>query len=140
MSKVRSQTIITHEAALEVLAVAITEGAKLGVAISATVVEPSTNLIAFARADGATPHSAETSRRKANTSASTRRATGWMPAELALALPMGTGNLITNVRGGVPLAFEGVFGGGLGIAGGTPDQDAVIAVATLAAVGADPVA
>jgi uncharacterized protein GlcG (DUF336 family) len=36
------------------------------------------------------------------------------------------------------LSFAGQLGGGLGIAGGSVDQDAAIAAATLAAVGADP--
>lgn len=58
---------------------------------------------------------------------------------VAVALSLGTGGLLTNVKGGVPLAFDGVQVGGLGVAGGTPDQDAVIAVATLEALRADPV-
>ena len=52
-------------------------------------------------------------------------------------LEHGTGGLLTGIKGGVPLFFDGVFVGGLGIAGGTPDQDAVIAAATLASLGAD---
>jgi glc operon protein GlcG len=137
MDTIRNQAVITAEAALQALHHAIEEGAKLGVAVSVTVTDPSMNLIAFAKADGATPHSAETSRRKANTAASTRRSTGWMPPELAVTLPLGTGNLLTNVPGGFPLKFGGDLGGGLGIAGGTVDQDVEIAKATLAALGCD---
>jgi glc operon protein GlcG len=37
----------------------------------------------------------------------------------------------------VPIFFGGIFVGGLGIAGGTPDQDIEIATAVLAAIGAD---
>ena len=139
MTKLRQVSVLTAEAALEVLRVAIAEGAKLGVNVSVTVVDPSMNLIAFAKADGATPHSAETSRRKANTAASTKRSTGWMPADLAVTLPLGTGNLLTNVPGGFPLKFDGEIGGGLGIAGGTVEQDAQIAQATLSALGCDEV-
>lgn len=95
------------------------------------------SLIAFARADGATPHSIETSRRKANASASTGRATGWMTGDLAITLPLASGNMLTNIPGGVPLRFGGVLAGGLGIAGGTVEQDATVANATLKALSAD---
>ena len=128
---------ISHEAALKAVSTAIAEGAKLGLAVSVAIVDPSLTLVAFGKANGATPHSVETSRRKANTAASTRRATGWMPAELAVTLPMGTGNLLTNIPGGFPLKFEGKLVGGLGIAGGTVEQDAAVASATISAIGAD---
>lgn len=126
---------VSHETALRAVGVAIEEGAKVGLAVAVTVVDPAMGLVAFGRADGTTPHSVETSRRKANTGASTRRASGWMQGDLAVALPMGSGNLLTNIRGGFPLADEGRHLGGLGVAGGTPDQDAEIALATLAALG-----
>ena len=116
---------------------AIEEGAKQGVTVSVAIVDPSLTLVAFGKADGATPHSVETSRRKANTAASTRKATGWMPDTLAVTLPMGTGNLLTNVPGGFPLRFDGKLVGGLGIAGGTVEQDAAVAAATIAAIGAE---
>ncbi len=129
-----TQTIVTTDTALRLIAIALAEGEKARVKVSATVVDPAMGLVAFARADGATPHSVETSRRKANTAASTRRASGWIPAELELMLPIAAGNLLTNVTGGVPLVLDGEHAGGLGIAGGTPAQDAEIAQATLDAI------
>jgi glc operon protein GlcG len=137
MNKTRTISVITAEAALEAVNVALTEAAKLGVKISVAIVNPDLNLVAFARADGATPHSIETSRRKANTAASTGKATGWMPADLAVTLPMGTGNLLTNIPGGVPLKFDGQLAGGMGIAGGTVEQDAAVATAALQSLSAD---
>ncbi|WP_026533708.1 GlcG/HbpS family heme-binding protein [Arthrobacter sp. H14] len=128
---------ITYEAAQNAVSVAIAEGAKIGVLAVVTVVDPSLTMVAFGKADGATPHSVETSRRKANTAASTRKKTGWMSDAFAIQLPLGTGGLLTNIQGGSPLKFEGKHVGGLGVAGGTPDQDASIAAATLAAIGAD---
>ena len=91
---------MSHETALRAVSTAIEEGARRGVAV--TVVGPALALVAFGRANGTTPHSVETSRRKANTSASTRRATGWMQGDFAIALPLGTGNLLTNIQGRVP--------------------------------------
>ncbi len=137
MNTTRSISIITTEAALEAVQVALSEAAKLEVKISVTIVGPDMSLIAFARADGATPHSVETSRRKANTSASTGKVTGWMTGDLAITLPMGTGNLLTNIPGGAPLRFKGVLAGGMGIAGGTVEQDAMVAAAALKALSAD---
>lgn len=128
---------ISTSTALTAIATAVEEGKKQGVAVSVAIVDPSLTLVAFAKADGATPHSVETSRRKANTAASTRRSTGWMPDTLAVTLPMGTGNLLTNVPGGFPLRFDGKLVGGLGIAGGTVEQDAAVAAATIAAIGAE---
>jgi glc operon protein GlcG len=128
---------VSHELALHILDVAIAEGAKAGFPVAVTVTDPTMAVIAYARADGTTPHSAETSRRKSQTAASTRRPTGWMKGELATALPLGTGELLTNILGGVPLTFGGHHLGGLGVAGGPPDRDAEIARSVLAAIGAD---
>lgn len=130
---------ISHSFALHIIGVAIEQGAKAGLPVAVTIVDPALALVAYLRADGITPHSVETSRRKAQTAASTRRATGYLQGELASALPAGTGNLLTNIKGGVPLRFDERLLGGLGIAGGAPDQDAEIARAVLAAIGADPV-
>ncbi len=137
ISQLHSVSNITSAAALNAVNAALAEAQKLGVNISVAVVDTSLNLIAFVKADGATPHGTETSRRKANTAASTGKATGWMEKELAKTLPMASGNILTNIPGGVPLKFGGVLGGGLGIAGGTVEQDEAIAIATLKVIGAD---
>lgn len=126
---------VTHATALRAVSLAIEEGARRGVLVAATVVDPALALVAFGRADGTMAHSTETSRRKANTAASSRRASGWMQGDFAVALPMGTGQLLTNIRGGIPLTADGRHIGGLGVAGGTPDEDAEIAAAVLAELG-----
>ncbi|MBV9915290.1 MAG: heme-binding protein [Solirubrobacterales bacterium] len=129
MNTTRQQTVITVKKALEVTHRALNEGEKLGVAVSVTVVDSAMGLVAFAKADGATPHSVLSSRRKANTAASTRRATGFMGEDLALPLPLATELQLTNIPGGAPLVFDKAVAGAIGIAGGTPDQDAQIATA-----------
>jgi glc operon protein GlcG len=128
---------LTTDAALAAIGIALKEAAAIGVSASVAIVGPALELIAFARAENATPHSAETSRRKAQTAASTRRATGWMQGGLAIELPMATGGLLTNVAGGVPIKITGNVVAGLGIAGGTVEQDAQIANAVLTALGVD---
>jgi uncharacterized protein GlcG (DUF336 family) len=137
MPKTRSINVITIDAALEAVNAALSEAKKLDLKLSVAVVNPELNLIAFARADGAPPQSIETSRRKANTSAATGRATGWMEKDLDITLPMATGNFFTNLKGRVPIKFAGVLGGGIGIGGGTEEEDKSVAIAALAAIGAD---
>ncbi len=136
-SQLRPVSSVTVVAAIDAVKAALAEAQKVSINISVAVVDTSLNLVAFAHGDGATPHSSETSRRKADTAASTGKATGWMDAGLEVTLPMASGNLLTNVPGGVPLRFDGVLGGGLGIAGGTVEQDAAIAKATIESIGAD---
>lgn len=128
---------VTYDTAARVVQAGLQIAERHGVRAVITVTDPSMALVAFGRADGATPHSAETSRRKANTAASTRKPTAAMVAELAVALEHGSGGLLTSIKGGVPLAFGGVHVGGIGVAGGRPDQDAEIAAELLAAVDAD---
>lgn len=130
---------ITYETASRIVAAALQLAQAAGVRGVISVVDPAMQLIAFGRADGATPHSVETSRRKADTAASTRRPSKAMRADLATALEHGSGKRLTRIAGGVPIAFDGIHIGGLGVAGGSPEQDAEIAEATLSQVEADAV-
>ena len=139
MKQVHETAAVSHELALEFLRAAMDEGATAGVAVAVAVCDPGMTLVAYARADDTTPHSAETSRRKAQTSASTRRATGWMEGDFGVVLPLGSGNLLTNIKGGYPLFVNGRFLGGVGVAGGPPDVDAEIATRALRRISADPV-
>ena len=132
MPPVLNQPVLTLETARKLIDDALAEAAKSGIRISVTVVDPSMNLVAFAKADGATPHSVDSSRRKANTAASTRRATGWMGDDLAVPLPLATNLAVTNIPGGAPVIHDGDTVGAVGIAGGTPAQDAHVATAITA--------
>jgi glc operon protein GlcG len=102
MPTTRQCTVVTLEAALLVIQRAIAEAETRDVQASVAIVDPGMNLIAFAKADGATPHSVYSSRSKANTAASTRRPTGWMGDDLALSIPLATELKLTNIKGGSP--------------------------------------
>ncbi|WP_353113034.1 heme-binding protein [Microbacterium sp.] len=132
----RQTVAITYETAARAVSIAMEVGEAVGVKAVVSVADPSMTLIAYGMADGATPHSAETSRRKAATSASTRRRTGRIPEPLATALALGTGGALTTIDGGVPILFGDDHVGGLGVAGGSPAQDAEIALETLRRLGA----
>ncbi|MBP9667426.1 heme-binding protein [Candidatus Saccharibacteria bacterium] len=126
---------VAYTSATQIVATAIAEGQKIGVAVSVAVVDLGLNLVAFGKADGATTHSIETSRRKANTAASTKKETGWMPEGLEVTLPLGANNLLTNIPGGHPIIFDDKVVGGFGIAGGTVEQDAEVATAVKNKIG-----
>jgi len=134
MHKTRVINLISAEAAMDLALNAIEAGKARSVPVSVSVVDALANEVVFAKADGATVHSAFTSRRKACTSASTKRATGWMNAELAVTLPMASDNFLTNVGGGLPITQDGAVVGAIGIAGGTVDQDIEIAHCALQSV------
>jgi uncharacterized protein GlcG (DUF336 family) len=135
--KTYAHLAISAETALDIVRHAIAAGRDMNVAATVWVVGPSLEKIAFASADGATPHSRVTSLKKAQTAASTRKATGWMPDSLAITLPMAADGLLTNVPGGIPVVSDdGRVSGAVGVAGGTVEQDAEIALAALKAVGA----
>lgn len=130
---------ISYDTAARAVALTMEAGERHGIRPVVAVADPSMALVAYGVSDGATPHSAETSRRKAATAASTRKRTSQVPEALATALPLGTGGLLTRIDGGFPLFFDGVHVGGLGVAGGTPAQDADVATEVLELLGADPV-
>lgn len=135
----RTVELIKISTALKAIRAAMAEAEGQGLGISVAICNSLMVVVAYAHGDGATPHSAETSRRKAQTAASTRRATGWMGPDLALTLPMASGNLLCNIGGGFPIRFDGILVGAIGVAGGTVDQDIMIAKAVLRSIGADSV-
>jgi uncharacterized protein GlcG (DUF336 family) len=131
-----SNTILSTDTALDIIGKAMAIGQTMGMRASVWIVGPALEKIAFASADGATPHSRNSSLKKAQTAASTRKATGWMSGNLAIELPMAADGLLTNVPGGLPiLAEDGQVVGAIGVAGGTVEQDAELAGATLQACG-----
>jgi len=132
----RQIVTITYATAARAVELGIQVGAEHGVRAVVSVADIAMTPIAYGMADGATPHSAETSRRKAATAASTRRRTAAIPEPFAVLLPLGTGGMLTTIDGGFPIYFGDDHVGGLGVAGGTPAQDAEIALETLRRLGA----
>jgi len=139
-----TNTITTHnisyEAASLAVAIAMEIAAAKGVRPVVTVMNTALTTVAYGMADHATPHSVETSARKARTAASTKNPSGSIGEPIKLIFPLATGNAITSIPGGVPIAFDGVHVGGIGVAGGSPQDDLDIAIETLARLGADPLA
>lgn len=76
MNNIRAITSITTGGALALIEAAISSSKRMNVAVSVAVCGPKLNLIAFARSDSATPHSAETSTPQGADSRVTGKATG----------------------------------------------------------------
>lgn len=113
------------------IANATTQGFRLAIAI----VEPSGELVAFARMDDTQYGSLQLALRKAETSARYRRATsaserslnagGMVLLAIPDALPM---------TGGVPIVIDGKIVGAMGISGAASSDDEAVALAAIAAV------
>lgn len=122
---------------------AMDQCAKDGYRVSAAVVDRAGILRAFLRADGAGPHTVESSEKKAYTAASMRGPTGNV-AELIAKTPglQGLQNMNDRVlflAGGLPIEIASEVIGGIGV-GGAPGGhlDAACAQAGLDSIGAAP--
>ncbi len=114
---------------------------KDGYKVSVAVVDMGGNLKAQIRGDGAGPHTVDSSFRKAYTSASLGRPTMDL-AKLVVKMPaiQALGKMNENILllgGGLPIQFDGVTVGGIGV-GGAPGAhlDEACAKAGLKAIGA----
>lgn len=128
---------LTHSGALKALAAAVEKAESLGVGQNITIVDEGGNLLAFARMDGARFLSIDTSRQKAISAASHRQPTALLDPALELKFAMATGGRLTNLEGGFPIKFDGITVGGIGVGSGTGAQDVEVALAALAAIGAE---
>ena len=109
------------------------KSAAQGLKMVFAVVEPSGELVAFARMDDAPYASIRLAQQKASTSARLRLTT----AELEERVQGGRMALLSSdeviaIGGGVPIVVDGRIVGALGVSGGTAAQDAAIAEETVA--------
>jgi glc operon protein GlcG len=104
-----------------------------GLQMSIAVVEPSGELVAFARMDGAIYGSVYAAPAKARTAARYRVATASREQQLMGGrLPILSNEEVMAIGGGVPIVREGKVVGAVGVSGGTADQDARVASAIAA--------
>ena len=123
-----------------VLTAAKAKAEALGLKVNLAVVDDGGHLLAFARMDGARPASAATALAKATSAATFRQETGPLPAKgepdalLSLALQSASGGKVTPLKGGIPIVIDGQVVGGIGVGGGTGEQDAEVAKAGVQAL------
>jgi glc operon protein GlcG len=140
---VRNQVRLTLAGARAILGGAEAKARAMGLKVNVAVVDDGGHLLAFERMDGARPASAYTALTKATTAATLRLPSGPLPAgstspDLLLNLSLqnaaaASGGKITSLSGGVPVLVDGQVIGGVGVGGGTGEQDAQIARAGIQA-------
>ena len=106
------------------------EGARRGLPLAIAVVEPSGELVAFARMDGVPYGSIPLAQAKARTSARFRTTTASREEQVNNGrYALLTADDFVAIGGGVPIVVDGRVVGAVGISGGTSAEDAVVAAA-----------
>ncbi|NNM55571.1 heme-binding protein [Acidocella sp.] len=141
MSIFRSTVTITSAAGLRAVQAAVADAASRGVAVVACAVDPGGALVACLRADGAFAASVDIARDKAWTAAIFGISTDDLCKRLSQrevvreGLAMRPGVVLFG--GGAPLRQNGNIIGGIGVSGGSEDDDRAGAAAGLRALGLD---
>ena len=112
------------------------ESIKRKVPVAVCVIDIHGNVVLQHRMTGAPAFSLELSERKAYTSALVRMRTADLvplvqPGQALFPLIMVSGGRYSAMGGGVPLTAEGEVIGGVGVSGGTTEEDIAIAEAAL---------
>lgn len=135
-----SQPVIRTEAALRAVGAAVAKAVELGVRVNVAVVDAAGVQAAFVRMTGAPLHSMDIATDKAYTAVSFGLPTGQWHEALARRSQAVRQGLVLRPRfvgfgGGRPIVVEGARIGGIGVSGGSEQQDEIIAEAGLQALG-----
>ena len=127
---------IPGEKAIQMVRSAHTQAAKLDIAVTAVVVDPSGRMIALGRMDKARPITVEIALNKAYTAASFQQPTKELAGVAAQtwfqSLVVSSNGRIMPGGGAVPIVEGGNVVGAVAVAGGTDDQDQTCAEVALA--------
>ena len=133
--------IISAQAASAACVAAIAHAQVLGIRINVAVTDASGTLAAFLRMPNAFLHSIDIAIDKAYTAASfgfpTSQWKGLLASDEALRIGMPHRPRLVVFGGGLPIAVEGQLVGGIGVSGGSAEQDEECARAGLRAIGLD---
>ena len=138
MDATMTKVSITAEAAQRLIDAAEQKARAIGIPVSITVCDEAGVLKAFRRMDGALQITVEITQNKAYTAATTGMATHkWF--EFIKDNPAMLHGMVETPRfivfgGGYPIKVDRVVIGGIGVGGGHPDQDRVVAEAALQAL------
>lgn len=138
---VRDRIRLTQEGARIILDGAQSRAEAMGLKANIWVVDDGGHPLAFVRMEGGRPASVYTSLTKAVSAATFRQATGPIPPGTEQPNPIlniglqnaatAGGGKITTLFGGIPIVVDGQVIGGIGVGGGTGEQDAKVATAGL---------
>jgi uncharacterized protein GlcG (DUF336 family) len=135
---------LTGEGAKTMMATAIEQARKAGIAISCAIADAGGHLVMFERMDGGRFHTVHSSTTKAVCAASNKRVTsprGAVGQDLdvahAIGLALAAGpERWTAMEGGAPILIDGECIGGIGVSGGDWQTDERIARAAVESIGA----
>jgi uncharacterized protein GlcG (DUF336 family) len=136
-TQVQTKASITRDSALALAIAARDAATRIGLNLAIAVTDDGGHLIAFERADATPFLAAEVAVNKAWTAASFGLDTmvwNQVVAQPATA-PLANHPRVMPVGGGVPIVVGGRVVGGIGISGGTAQQDHDVAAAALKAAG-----
>lgn len=126
---------LTQSLSLKMLEAITNKADELGIRINAAIVDEGANLKAFIRMDEAALLSSEIAQNKAYTAAAFGKPTHeWYPMikdEPALLTGIVHTNRLVVFGGGLPLLINGKVVGGIGVSGGSSDEDVICAQAGL---------
>lgn len=134
MQYTKHKEFITQELASELITRAIDHAKSINLSISVAIVDTVGNLVAFARMDDANLISIGSSQSKAFTAArstlNTRIFAEFLQANQVELASLKNENLMP-IAGGLPIIYQEKIIGGIGIGGGTGEQDEICAEAAL---------
>jgi glc operon protein GlcG len=135
----RDNVRLTLEGARTILAAAESKAREIKVPQNIAIVDDGGHLLVFARMDGVKLSSIEVAITKAVSAALRRAPTGPSPANepsvmLSLGLSLATDGKLTCIRGGLPLFVGSQCVGGIGVSGGTEEEDVQVAQAGVEAL------
>lgn len=126
---------LTQSLAFKMLEAITNKADELGIKINAAIVDEGANLKAFIRMDEAALLSSEIAQNKAYTAAAFGKPTHeWYPMikdEPALLTGIVHTNRLVVFGGGLPLKYNGIIVGGIGVSGGSAEEDVLCAQAGL---------
>ena len=135
---------LTHAGARQMIAAAIGEAEKSGIAIAVAIADAGGHLIVLERMDGGRFHTVHSCTTKAVCAASNKRPTSSKGAQaqaldaahaIGLALAAGPERW-TAMEGGYPIIVDGECIGGIGVSGGDWEADERIARVAVESIGA----
>ncbi len=130
---------LTDAAVLAMLQAASLAATGMGQPQCIVIVDASAVVLAALRMRDAKVLSLRSATAKAQTAASTGKPSDAIPEAVRPAIAAATDGAVTGLAGGLPIRFDGKLLGGIGVGSGSAAQDVRVALAALAAIGADPI-
>lgn len=126
---------ITQQVVMKMLEAACQKADELGIKVNVAITDDGGNLKGFIRMDGAPLLSAEISQNKAYTASAFGKPTSeWYPMikdEPELLHGIVHTNRLTIFGGGIPIYFGDQLAGGVGVSGGSAEEDSLCAESAL---------